>query len=152
MRRDPPAVEILLTGEQIAAIPDWEEQYARFQFWCETVAGDIRLKFRQCLHEGGHAMYNRRYGRDVRFHGPRAEYDDGPRFTFGSVEPIINDDNWWLTDWEYAAISMAAFTVVERITGLPEVREVINTDLQILLKNWRTRPVSLACRKIVPNG
>jgi hypothetical protein len=128
------AVEVLLTREQIAAISDWEEQLARFQSQWDVVAADIREKSRQCIHEGSHVLYNRRYGRDVHFHKPRAEYDGELKFTFGSVSPILNDENWLLTDWENAAISMAGFTVVERLTGLPEVEEVTNNDLRILTR------------------
>jgi len=133
-------IELKLTPEQVAAIPDWDKQFARFQSQWDGVAKDIRQKARQVFHEAGHVMYHRRYGRDVRLLGPRAEYDGGLHFTFGSVAPILNRDNWLLTDWESASISMAGFMVVERITGLPEVKEVIDGDLQVLKHNLEVTP------------
>lgn len=133
-------IENVVTAEQIAAIPDWDEQFARFQSQWDGVVSDTRLKVRHVFHEAGHVMYHRRYGREVRLYGPRAEYEGKPIFTFGSVGPILNDDNWLLTDWENAAISMAGYMVAERITGLPEVKEVIDNDLRVLKHNLGVTP------------
>lgn len=112
-------IDVRLTDEQKNAEPDFEKTLARFQRRYNDLAGDMRKKFRLCLHEGGHAMYQRRSGRGVRFHGPYIEHDGELSFILGAVSPVIGEEGVSLADYEHAAISMAGFIVVERLTGLP---------------------------------
>jgi hypothetical protein len=130
-------VDVRLTEEQKNAEPDFDKTLARFQRQYDDLAQDVREKFRLCLHEGGHAMYFRRFGVDVNFHGPHVEaHKDGISFALGAVSP-----EWSVAcAWQHAAVSMAGFTVVERLTGVPNEESIIQNDLRMLGRKLKKFP------------
>jgi len=130
-------VDVRLTAEQIAAEAGFPDRLARFQIRCDKLERDIREKFRLCLHEGGHAMYFRRFGHDVCLHGPHFKYDGRVRSVLGAVSPIKRTH---FCDWKDAAVFMAGFMVVERFTGTPEDEDVVDNDLELLKRKLEASP------------
>jgi hypothetical protein len=105
----------------------------RLQRAWEETARDIRDKFRLCCHEGGHALFMRRYGSDVNYHGPYIRCDGQP--VRGAVSPK-GEANFG--PFEHAAISIAGPFLVHQITGTAEPEEVMNADLACLERKLNT--------------
>jgi hypothetical protein len=128
-----PIVKVELTEEQKHLVPDWEEQKEIFQRNCNKRAKDKRELFRHCLHEGGHAVqFRNQFGWDVKFHGPRVDFEDGKlQFVLGAVSPVrIN--NYEPLHWQHGMVSTSSFLLVEHFTGLPDDQFTIQNDLQTL--------------------
>ncbi len=109
---------------------DFDKMLARFQRHMDGVERDVRDKARVCIHEGGHAMQNRRYGGEVEFFGPSIQYDG--KKALGSVSP---KGELSFGPFEWAAIWMAGPFAVEQVTGTPDDPETVNHDLECL-KRW----------------
>ncbi len=133
-------IEIDIPEEKRPA--DFNKTLARFQRHMDGVQRDIRDKARICIHEGGHAMYFRRYGGDVQFHGPSIRHD-GQR-VLGAVSP---KGEVQFGPFEKAAISMAGPIVVHHITGTPDNPETVNNDLANIDRKLNTTPEHLELSK-----
>jgi hypothetical protein len=129
-------VEVRLTEAEQNAIPNFADKLQRFQLRYDKLERDIQEKSRLCLHEGAHAMRYRALGVDVKFFGPHIQNGENET-VLGSVLPV---SPVVACDWQQAAVSMAGFVVVERLTGLPEVEHVIKNDLATLKSKLANSP------------
>ena len=131
-------VEVCLTEQEIAAIPDFSDRLARFQISCDWLGRDMREKFRLCLHEAGHIVFFRRLGWAVgNFQGPHIclNKEGTPRNILGSVTPVRGE--FHCADVrreliEKVKTDIAGFVLVEAITGEPEEETVIQNDLGVI--------------------
>jgi len=132
-------IDVCLTPEQIAAEPDFADSLKWFQTRCDKLERDIREKTRHCIHEGAHGARYRGLGAEVRFHGPHVQHDEDGKTEFirGAVSPASAVST---CDWQKAAVSMAGFVVLERLTGQPELEFAIESDLKTLKRKIKRSP------------
>jgi hypothetical protein len=132
------AVENGLSEEQMASEPNFAEKLKSLQTAWDEVLRDIRKKFLLCLHEGAHAVRFRSHGAEVRFHGPHVEFEDGQaQFFLGAVS---STSELQIRGWERAAIKMAGFLAVERLTGETEDEQCHSHDVKTMEKRLRESP------------
>jgi hypothetical protein len=125
-------IDIRLTPEQIAVVPDFGDKLAESQTVCDKLQRNVRDKARLCIHEASHAQQYRSRGVQVRFHPPHLRYDrnaNDVQLALGGIEPIRGE---FFSAWEEAATCIAGFLVTERLTGLPDEQYTIDGDLQVL--------------------
>jgi hypothetical protein len=126
-----PTVEVRLTEEQKCLVPDWEEQKEIFQRNCNKRAKDKCQRFRNILHEGGHAVqYRNLLQWGVKFLGPHLDFEDGKlQFVLGAVSPVIGRYVEPLP-WQRVMVSTSSFLLTEHFTGLPDDQFTIQNDLK----------------------
>lgn len=116
-------VTVHITEEEKLLVPDFEKRLKSFQRSVDK--WDRREKFRLCIHEGGHAWADRKFGCEPTFYGPSVKIKNGDlAFVCGSVYA----DNSDLAEWMKAAISVAGYLAVEVLTGHLEDSCTIQND------------------------